>query len=243
VSALLVVWIVVFPVGGAYAAEGSATLQPSEPDPVRVATELVTDFPIDVAARVTVEVPARVRASLSLGVMPDPYADAINGFLVGVGAYDSSTADLLASALSSSFVMRLHAGIRPFEGYGFYVESGYRLVTLGGGAAGTELVAAVTGQAVPEGDRGQELEVDAQLHMVDVELGWELVVVEYLSLRFALGGAFTVDARTTVKPSFEPRFPLATTAFTEAAAIYLEETLEDYAFTPVASVGVGVVFE
>lgn len=216
--------------------------QPAEPDPVRVTVDAGTDFPVDVGGRVTIELPARVRLSTTAGVMPGIYVEALNAFLVGVGAYTESTADLVAATLTSSFILRNHVGWRPLPKYGFYVEAGYGIVTLGGDLTGAEVIAAATGREPSSGDETRSFDASSTLHMVDVELGWELTFVEHLAARFAVGGAFTVGASTSIEPTFEPQAPRATRLFTDQAEAYLTDVFESYAFTPVITVALGGTF-
>lgn len=131
----------------------------AEDRPVRVTAGLGTDVPIAVSAFGRVELPYRLRASTSLGVMPGPYVDLVNAVVTGVGGYDDNVASLVRSALSTSLAWRTHVGWRPFPKLGLHAEAGYGLVALGGSATTTELVAAVTGNAPPEGDGGKELDV------------------------------------------------------------------------------------
>src|SRR5262249_25062417 len=76
-------------------------------------TEALPDFPVQIGGKVWVEAPYRIRLNTTLGYLPAGYVDAINGILVAAGAYNATTADLIAAALKSSFVFRLHAGWRP----------------------------------------------------------------------------------------------------------------------------------
>ena len=100
--------------------------------------EALTDFPIHVGAKLWLELPYRLRINTTFGALPGGYVDAINGFLVAVGAYSQQTADMIAAALKSSFVWRVHGGWRPFKRRGAYFEAGYGLVTLGGGLSAAQ---------------------------------------------------------------------------------------------------------
>ena len=116
----------------------------------------------------------------------------------------------------------------------------YSLVVLGGGVSGEALVAAATGMDRP----GTTLEsrgyqVSSTLHMIDVEVGWELVFWDHLQVRAALGFAGTLAASARVEPDFVPRLLQPVDAFSRAAEDYLGDIYESYVFTPVFSVGVG----
>ncbi len=216
----------------------------AEPSRFHLDADLTTDFPVAIGGRVGLELPYRLRLSTSLGYLPSPYVEAINGFLVAIKAFDDATSALVKSALKSSLVWRTHVGIRPFARHGFVIDAGYGLVTLGGSATASELLAATTGQAPPEGDPGssRNFSLGSTLHMLDVEFGWEWLILERLHLRAALGGAFTVGSSTSIEPDYRPRAPQATKIYTTASEAYLDNIYTSYVFTPVISVGVGYRF-
>ena len=195
-----------------------------------------TDFPIAAGGRFVLETPFRARLSTSLGFMPGPYVDAINATVVGVGGYDDQTADLVKTVLQSSLVWRTHVGIRAWRG--LYVEAGYGLVTLGGAAAGSELIAAVTGRPFPTSVAGTlPFRIDATLHMADVEIGYDFHLSPRWQVRAAVGGAFTFAASTRIEPDFQP-VPTQVNQFARDAEAYLDDVFTSYAFTPVVSVSV-----
>lgn len=208
----------------------------------RYALAAGTEFPMSVALRGQIEAPFRLRLSSAVGVLPGPYVSAINGILVGVGAYNQATADLIRDALGSSLVWRTHLGYRPFARHGFTVEVGYGLVALGGGASASTIVSAATGASSPESGTEKPFRVSSALHMLDAELGWEWVLFEHLFVRAAAGGAFTVAASSSVTPDYTPRAPRVTEAFGVSSAAYLDETYTTYVFTPVISSWVGYSF-
>lgn len=197
---------------------------------------------MSVALRGQVEAPFRLRLSSAVGVLPGPYVSAINGILVGVGAYNQATADLIRDALGSSLIWRTHLGYRPFVRHGFTFEAGYGLVALGGGASASTIVSAATGASSPEAGTDKNFKVSSALHMVDVELGWEWVLLEHLFVRAAAGGAFTLAASSSVTPDYTPRAPRVTEAFGASSAAYLDETYTTYVFTPVVSLWAGYSF-
>lgn len=203
-----------------------------------------TDFPVTVGARAHVEAPFRLRLSTSIGILPGPYVDAINGIVVAMGGYSDATADLVRAALKSSLVWRTHVGFRPFERLGLYVEGGYGLVTLGGDATASQIVAGVTGKQPPATEQSGDKTYDAKatLHMVDAEVGWDFAVWERLSVRLAIGGAFTVASSTTIEPTYSPRAPRLVQEFTAEGEKYLDDTFTSYVFTPVVGLGVGYLF-
>lgn len=231
---------------GVWASEGAARADDAVTAPSeakwRGAVAAGTEFPMSFGVRGQIEAPFRLRLSTTLGVMPGPYVSAINGFLVGINAYDQATADLIRAALSASLMWRTHVGYRPFREHGFTIEAGYGLVALGGGASAATLISAVSGQPAPEGAADKNYKIGSALHMLDVELGWEWVVVKHLFLRAALGGAFTVGSSTTIEADFQPRAQRANEAFAKVGEAYLNDTYRTYVFTPVVSVWAGYAF-
>ena len=212
--------------------------------PYHLALEAATDFPADVGGRLTAELPWRLRLTTSLGVLPGGYVDVINAVVVGLGGYNQSTADLVRTALQNSLVWRLHAGWRPFERLGLYVDVGYGLAALGGSAAGDQIISAATGRTVPT-TGGRQYDLSSTLHMVDVEIGWEWALWGRLSLRAAVGGAFTLGASTSMTPKFPTGSALearGVQAFTSFGAAYLDHTYTSYVHAPLVTVAVGYRF-
>lgn len=202
-----------------------------------------TDFPVSVGVRGQLEAPFRLRLSTSLGLLPGPYVDAINAFVVGVGGYGDSTADVIRSALSTSLVWRTHLGYRPWERLGLHFEAGHGLVALGGSATTSELLTAATGRALPSTDAGtsRSFDVASTLHMLDAEVGWDFPVAERFLLRASLGGAFTIASATSVTPDFQPRAPRAIAELSSFSEGYLDDLYTSYVFTPVIGVSASYV--
>lgn len=224
---------------GALALATSRAEAADDAPPVQAAFTLGTEFPIDVEVAARVELPHRIRLTVGAGLMPGPYSSAINGFLEGVGAYDEATADLVASTLSSSFVLRAHGGFRFFPEHGFYADGGYRLVTLGGSSEAAAIVAVATGQPVPAGEEERPVDVASTLHMIDLELGWELHPIDHLIVRPSVGGAFTVGASTTIEPQFDARARRLVEGFARYGEDFLDDTYTSYVFSPVLGIAVG----
>ena len=211
----------------------------------RFGAELGTDFPIQVGASFHVEMPSRFRIHTSLGAMPGPYLDAINGLAISVGWYDELTADLIKAALKNSLIWRLRLGWRPWEQQGFYFGAGYTLGALGGGLSGAEVMATVTGIDLDDEAGGQRsFDVKSTVHMVDAEVGWEWVVWKGLLIRTALGGAFTVGSKTVIEPTWTPvpRAKASVDELSRAGEAYLDETYRAYVHSATVTVAVGWVF-
>jgi hypothetical protein len=211
--------------------------------PMHVRLEGGTDFPLDVAVRIGSEMPGRLRFSVSLGYLPSLYVDAMNGLLVNsFRAYDDKTAALIKSTLNQSAVLRLHTGWRPFRDLGWYFDAGYGVVALGGGTSAADVIATFVHRPLPPipGADEKTFELKSVLHMLDVEIGWESLIGEYLSVRIALGGAFTVGSTSQIRAQFDPTpYAAAVAHYEDDAAGRLDHILRNYVFTPVVSFSMG----
>jgi hypothetical protein len=208
--------------------------------PAHLRGELGTDVPVDLGGRIAFEGPLRLRASLTIGYLPSAYTSAMNSVLVGLHAYDSTTGTLIENGLGSSFVFRAHGGWKPFPAYGFYVDAGYGSISLDGGASAADILFAATKQPLPPGiPANDSFAMHSVLHMVDAEIGWETLLDAHITLRVALGGAFTVGSTTDVEPNFSnpPRAALAPYLANADAAI--NHVYRTYVFTPVVSFSMG----
>jgi len=218
----------------------------AEPSGYRLRLEAGTDFPAAVGARLSTEFPHRLRVSTTLGALPTPYVDTINAVVVALDGYPQTTADLIRDALQNSLIWRIQAGWRPFAAHGFYADLGYGLVTLGGGATGDQIIAAATGQSPTASTRGREYDIRSTLHMLTVEIGWEWSLWrDRISLRAAIGGAFTLGSLTSIRPQFTTSGPAEARlvqAFTSFGEGYLDGIYTSYVHTPVLSVAGGYRF-
>ena len=226
----------------AYASEA---LEAKRPPPITFAAEVMTDFPLQVGAGARVELPYGLRVHTSLGLMPGPYLDTINALCTGMGWYDQLTADLIRAALEDSLIWRIRAAWRPLDELGFYVGAGYSLAALGGGLSGAELVAAASGATLSDQIEGKlNFETAATVHMLDAEIGWELLFFDHLLLRIALGGSFTLDAQSALEPGWEvsrlaqPKVD----ALALAGEVYLDDIMTRYVHTLTLSLALGWQF-
>src|SRR5262247_3624560 len=88
--------------------------QPLQARKWHLGIEAMTDFPLSIGAQVWVEVPYRIRLTMSAGEMPDGYLNTINSIAVAAGAYNQSTADFITELLDRAATWRLQVGWRPF---------------------------------------------------------------------------------------------------------------------------------
>lgn len=204
---------------------------------------LHTDLPVQIGGRLTAEFPYRLRLSTSLGVMPSPYIKLVNAIVVSAGGYTQDTADALVATLANSLVWRTHLGWRPWRG--LYVEIGYGVTFLGGGVTGETILALTTGTKPPQGSGAASRNYDARLtlHMLDVEIGYELFFFKRrLALRFSLGYAGVMGANTSVKRKFDVQNPVAWNLFTDAMSHAITDAVKTYFHTVTISVGLGYRF-
>ena len=209
--------------------------------PWHLQVEALTDVPIDVGGRVTVEGPLRLRLSTSLGVLPSPYVDLINDVAVSAGWYNQQTATLISDSLGSSLVWRTHIGWRPFARSGFVFDVGYGLVTLGGSVNTSAAVAAAAGKNATAKPSAPSYDVTSTLQMIDADLGWEWTFFrDHLVLEASLGFAGTLAASTSAVP--QGTATRVGDAFGAEAAAYLDSLYTSYIFSPVATVTAGYRF-
>lgn len=216
---------------------------PGRFDPWHLDVSAQTSVPADVAGRIDVEMPARLQFTTSLGVLPGPYVDVINGVAVAAGGYDDNTASLIRSSLQRSMVWRTRLGWRPLKKRGFTFGVGYGLLALGGEARGSEVVAALTGAEPPEarpGSGSTDYDIDTVVHAIDVEIGWRfLFLKDRLVLRTAIGYLGTLGANTALEPEFEAERPMLETGFRAASEAELDDLIESYFHAPLITISLG----
>ena len=171
--------------------------------------------------------------------------DLINEIATGFDWYSDATAALISVAISDSLILRFHAGWQPFAHLGFYVDLGYTLATLGGGTSAEEFLLEATGESPPDTSRassGNEYDIASTLHMLDVELGWEWLLFDQLTLRTALAYTGTMGSSTTVEALFDSDRPVvqdAIGAFEATSAAYLDDVYSSYVHSAVVTIAVG----
>ena len=245
--ALIIAWL--WPSPSAHAAETS---------PVSLSAELGTDFPVSIGARGSLEHRAtRLRLHTGLGLMPEPYVDGINAFVIAVNGYDRETADLIKASLKDSLVWHASAGWRPVEGSGFYADLGYRFVGFGGGLAASAVISKAIGVPLPSGEESGDFnayDVSTSVHMGMAELGWLWSLGERWSLRGALGATTAFQVRAVVdldeeQDGFWDQSAAAGLSFFDwlfgfqgSAEEFLEETLDKHMHSPVCPVALSYRF-
>jgi hypothetical protein len=204
-----------------------------------------TEFPIAVGGFIGAELPGRLLLQIGAGVMPSAYSGAVNGFLSGVGAYDSTVAGFIRSALSDSFVLRLSAGWRPFADHGLELLGGYTLVTLGGATTEGDIVNAVLAEAgssqrVAAGS-GATIPLSATLHNVHATIGWRwLMANDHLVVRASLSYLQCLAANVGV--SLPSQGQAMETAVNQQLNAFVTPYLTSYVKTPMVGLSAAYRF-
>jgi hypothetical protein len=206
---------------------------------------LGTDFPLDLRARVLARSPAGLRGSVSVGYMPQAYVSVINDVVVQAGGYDQSVAALISASLESSLLVRSHVGWSPLRDWGPYAEVGYGYFALGGSATTGDVIAQIIDRPLPPAEAAAvpaSFTVDAALHQLDIEVGWDFPVSKRLEFNAAIGAALTFAANAEIEPESPVAPVVPVEPFVELGETYLERTFTTYAHTPVASMSLGYRF-
>ncbi len=211
-------------------------------EPTTVRAEVVTTAPLTVGLGLLAEGGPRLRVGTSLGVLPGPYVDGINGAIAAfVDSWDDGERQLVEDTLTSSVVWQLHAGWRPAGG--FVVSGGSQLVTLGGASTTADLVTGLTDAELPPGFEGAPLTASATLFLLGAELGWDQRVWQGLHVRAGVGWSFTVTSSTHITAQSDRILGDAVLdGLAAAGEVYLDDTFRKYAHPPTATLAVGWAF-
>lgn len=205
----------------------------------KLGLEAVADFPLDIGAKVWTELPLlRIRAGLSVGVMPGFFIGTTNSIAASAGAYDKATADLLTTSLSNSLVVRGRIGFRPLSDRGLYIDLGYGYLAFGGGKSTSAAISAVSTVPQPTSNSADaSYALNGKLQMLDLEVGWAWNLTTSITFRLAVGFAFTFSSTQDIKPEFNPKDMSADGEFRNSA----QQGLDSHSkiFTPVISAAIG----
>lgn len=231
----------------ATASSDRTTPPPLEPDPeVAVDLALAAEMPLMLGGQATLEVPYRFLFQGEVGVLPGFSIDAVDSALVGSGAYDATTSELVRNTLRDSLVMRLSAGWRPFPDHGLELLGGYTLVSLGGDVSARQAVESIAGVTVPAEIPDAQIAIHSTVHSVHFGLGWRWVVADHFLVRMSLGYMQAVSSSSHLEVPAE----LAGNAtVTNGAAVAnglidakLNEIYTTYVKLPVAGLSMGYRF-
>ena len=227
--------------------DGPAHARPPDKEPRwHVVAEGTTDLPLAISGRALLESPGRFRLAGSLGVMPRPYVQLLNQIIIAAGGYDRRFGPVFVDTLTSSLVPRVQLGWRPWADLGWYADLGYSVLTLGSASAAESFV----GGLVPLPDElmrqieSRHYRVEATVHLAVVELGYEWLALDALTLRWAVGFAGTFAASASIDPEgreYSTDDPV--TAFSNQAEGKLHDLLTSYGFMPTIAFGLGYRFD
>lgn len=208
----------------------------SASEPQRLTAEILTDFPLGVGGALQAEWSYRLRTSVSLQWLPEAYVTVAEDVAQEIGGYNDITSALVRAAAQNALVFRVHAGWRPLTDLGLYFDVGYTLLALGGDVTTEDIAGAARGPqtSVP----GSSWDITTFNHFLDVQVGWRIDLYERLSLRVAIGFAFTVASDATIDVVESP-FPEAAARLADAVAPDLEDIFTSYVHTPTLTLALG----
>lgn len=206
-----------------------------------------TEIPFQVGLAGVIETASPFRVRGGFGYLPGPYVRAVNDVLVGMsGGYSQQDADLVESVVKDTMMWQIGGGLITGRNRGFYVNGGYSLVTFGGTATGSDILAAAAGAEIPQRVRDEygtfDLEIDTTLHQVDAELGVVWKLGGHIQLRTGLGWSFTFASSANIEASVnanDQRVQQGIDALEQTAESYLNQTYRSYLHPPYLSLGFG----
>ncbi len=207
---------------------------------VTVDVGVVTAVPVMVAgAQAIIEGPFGLQLRGELGWLGTPYVEAIDAFLLGVGAYGSgptadATSDLIRAGIQDSLTARIAVGIRPFPTRGFEAYVGYTLNALGGHLGGKESVEAVTDKTFPSDYNALNVNIDSTLESVHAGVGWRWVVADRLVLGTSLEYLQTIASKTRLYLN-GPRSTRELPELSAATNTFLDDVYTTWVKAPVLS--------
>lgn len=211
-------------------------LEESPPSLVRFDLGVVTQFPLAMGIQANLSLPFGIVLRADAGLTPSFYVDAVNSVALDMGAYDASTGAMIQNSSKEGWLLRVQAGIRPFEGVGFEVLAGYALLNVTADVSASDFEQ-VTGQWMPGVAR---VGVFGTMHGFHAQLGWSGVVFDHLVIRGALGWLHTLAADGGVKVPAELR--AAADGRVEEIETDLRDGLRQYGFSPELELGIAYQF-
>lgn len=234
--------------GAAVSERGAAAPSQKKARDYHVDLGIGTEAPISVGGVLTAELPHRFLLQLGVGVLPFAYADAIDGFLTSVGAYDAVVSQVVKGSLGNSAVVRASIGGRPFAGHGFEILGGYTLITGGGSVVTSDAVAAILAETgasyqIPQG-LSAEIPLSATLHNFHASIGWRwLLADDRLVIRASLSYIQTLASRVDAKvPQSLPELQPYQGLINEQVNSYIGPYLSKYAKAPTLGLSAAVRF-
>ncbi len=202
--------------------------------------EAVTNAPVDIGGRVTIEAPFRVRLSMGFGAIPGAYVGLINDALATAGAYDGFVARSVDAAFNRGTSWRSQIGLRPFKNSGFYLDGGYAVITLQGRLSGSDVAAMAANFDVDTTgiDQGA-YELETEVRMWAAEMGWQGQLNDGLVFGIGIGVLGTLSSKSLVRTSSEAGSSGPQGLATTAAVAFLDQQIETYGYLPTLTVRLG----
>ena len=208
-------------------AETSA--QDTVPDNIDVDLMVGTTLPVSIGASATVHVPKRVFFEASLGWLPNAYVRTVNGVSTRFGFYDDFTADSISDSMQNGLAARTAIGWRPFKRRGFEISFGYDLIWAKG-----RVKVPFNFDDVPD-----SAPVKTTLHAVDGIIGGRWKIRNKILIRVGAGWLHRLRVKTKADAT---GFEFFGDAIIDDARRLIQDTLEEYGFTPLFVVQLGYRF-
>jgi hypothetical protein len=207
---------------------------------------VATEMPLMIGGQATLELPYRFLLQGEVGVLPGAFVNAVDGALVAAGSYDATTSQIVRGALSSSLIVRLSGGWRPFPAHGFEVMGGYTLASMGAGVSARQVIESAAGITVPAEIPDGELQLHSTVHSVHVSLGWRWVVADHFVIRASLAYLQSVASSSHIDVPAALQGVPAVAARIDQANQTIDATLNDtytkYVKLPVLGISMGYRF-
>ncbi len=202
------------------------------PDEWMFSLEAVTNLPIDVGGRVTLQSPSRVRLSTGFGAVPNSYLGIISRFFDGSSAYEDLVGDRAAIDFGGGTSWRTQIGLQPLPNRGLYLDAGYSLTNVKGRVYADN-------EAQSPGASDESYALRTRIHFWFLEAGWQARLDSGWLLGLGLGVMGAANARTSVDPTAaDGRTPAEIEAGKEAVKKF-DDKVRDKGYLPTLTLRVG----
>jgi hypothetical protein len=196
------------------------------------------DAPLEVTAGLELALPF-IHIGTTFGELPRSVEREVNSELIAHGAYAQSLGDLVVASMQRVILWRGYVALQPWPHHGLLATAGAGVTWVHGNATVPQVAEAIH-MAIPDGAPVDNVHFDitSQIHLVDLELGWEWHVARHALIRLGLGAALATSApsRATLQPAIaDPRL----VPYAERAATTLDHALTTYVKLPLISILVG----
>ena len=218
-------------------ADGMVGTRPDR-GPFELRLEASSVFPMMVGGGLTLETPGDLRLSLSAGVTPTLYIDAVRAAVGADGLASQSAVESLLAHMEEPFVFRFDYAWKPSWAKGFFISVGYGFIraaaTLPAGEVPEDLWSRIDGMTAES-----TAFMNVAIHMANAEIGYELDLADHWMMRIAIGGSFTFAARSDMRVSNVNDTAADIDDGSTSADDYIESGLTKYGHTPTVSVSFG----